>query len=218
MAFHPTFHNHKVLNGNFITLRGRIMKETRRKRWVDSVFTVLLSFMMVWTMIPGLFLSSTAYAAAGSTPPHTKNLTDNHDGTYTISLDVVGESERKPNPVNVIVIMDHSGSMDENTGGYGSPTRMTAAKNAVNNLARSLFAYNTTEFPNLVQMALVGFSNVGTVNQNPTNSYNTFASSVNGLDADGGTNWEDALQDANGISFGDDDPTYVIFVSDGNPT
>lgn len=160
----------------------------------------------------------TAFGAAGTTPPHTKNLTDNHDGTYTISLDVVGESERKPNPVNVIVILDNSGSMDTRTGGYGSQTRMAAAQNAVNNLARSLYAYNTTEFPDLVQMALVGFSTTGSVVQGPTNSYNTFSGAVNRLDADGGTNWEDALQDAAGINFNDDDPTYVIFVSDGNPT
>jgi pilin isopeptide linkage protein len=161
---------------------------------------------------------SVAFAAAGSIPTHTKLLTDNHDGTYTLSLDVVGESERKPNPVNVIVILDHSGSMDEQTGGYGSQTRMAAAQNAVNNLARSLFNYNTTEFPELVEMALVGFSTTGSVTQAPTTSYNTFSRAVNGLDADGGTNWEDALQDAAGINFGDSDPTYVIFVSDGNPT
>lgn len=179
---------------------------------------VAFAMMIVLAAVAFCAMPLVAHAAAGGTPPHTKNLIDNQDGTYTLSLDVVGESEKKPNPVNVIVIMDNSGSMDTRTGGYGSQTRMAAAQNAVNNLARSLYAYNTTEFPNLVQMALVGFSTKGTVTQAPTNSYNTFSGAVNGLDADGGTNWEDALQDAAGISFGDNDPTYVIFVSDGNPT
>ena len=182
-----------------------------RKLW-----TWALALVATFAVVLGL--STVAMAAAGGTPPHTKILTDNHDGTYTLSLDVVGESERKPNPVNVIVILDHSGSMDTRTGGYGSQTRMAAAQNAVNNLARSLFSYNTSEFPNLVQMALVGFSTTGSVTQAPTTSYNTFSGAVNGLDANGGTNWEDALQDAAGINFGDQDPTYVIFVSDGNPT
>ena len=186
------------------------MKVTR-KFWAWAV-ALIASLALV---IGG---ASVALAAAGSTPPHAKLLTDNTDGTYTLSLDVVGESVRKPNPVNVIVILDHSGSMDTRTGGYGSQTRMAAAQNAVNNLARSLFSYNTTEFPNLVQMALVGFSTTGSVTQQPTNSYSTFSGAVNRLDADGGTNWEDALQDAAGINFGDNDPTYVIFVSDGNPT
>ena len=193
----------------------------RAKTHFSSVKRVIAMALAV-LMVVGVFQVGSPFknvkAAAGDTPAHSKLLTDNEDGTYTLSLDVVGESERKPNPVNVIVILDHSGSMDQRTGGYGSQTRMAAAQNAVNNLARSLYAYNTTEFPNLVQMALVGFSTTGSVVQNPTNSYNTFSSAVNRLDADGGTNWEDALQDAAGINFGDSDPTYVIFVSDGNPT
>lgn len=186
------------------------------KNLLKRCVTMLLSLAMVLTYMPMSMI--TAYAAAGGTPTHTKALKDNEDGTYTLSLDVVGESERKPNPVNVIVILDHSGSMDERTGGYGSQTRMAAAQSAVNSLARSLFAYNSTEFPNLVQMALVGFSTTGAVSQTPTNSYSTFSGAVNRLDADGGTNWEDALQDASNVNFGDEDPTYVIFVSDGNPT
>ena len=186
------------------------MKVTRK------LWTWALALVATFALVLGL--STVAMAAAGDTPPHTKILTDNEDGTYTLSLDVVGESERKPNPVNVIVILDHSGSMDTRTGGYGSQTRMAAAQNAVNNLARSLFNYNTTEFPELVEMALVGFSTTGSVTQAPTTSYSTFSGAVNGLDADGGTNWEDALQDAAEIDFDDEDPTYVIFVSDGNPT
>ena len=187
------------------------MEKVRRR-----LMTLLLSLAVIISYMPMSMI--TAYAAAGDTPPHAKKLKDNEDGTYTLSLDVTGQSERKPNPVNVIVILDHSGSMDTRTGGWGSQTRMAAAQNAVNNLANSLYSHNTDEFPNMVQMALVGFSTTGSVTQGPTNSYSTFSGAVNGLNADGGTNWEDALQDAAGIDFGDDDPTYVIFVSDGNPT
>ncbi|MBR1758230.1 MAG: Cna B-type domain-containing protein [Lachnospiraceae bacterium] len=190
----------------------------KRKKGNAKKGAVIVSLLLVLVMILSLAIPKLTRAAAGGTPPHTKLLTDNHDGTYTLSLDVVGESERKPNPVNVTVILDHSGSMGNRTGGYGSQTRMAAAQSAVNNLARSLFNYNTTEFPELVEMALVGFSTTGAVTQQPTTSYNTFSASVNGLNADGGTNWEDALQDAAGINYGDEDPTYVIFVSDGNPT
>lgn len=150
--------------------------------------------------------------AVGAVPPHTKNITDNHDGTYTLSLDVVGDSEKKPNNVNVIVIVDTSGSMTQQ--------RMSAAKNAVNNLANSLYAYNTTSAPDTVQMALVRFATSSSVAQQPTNSATTFRSAVNnlGTQGNGGTNWESALQTANGINFGDDDQTFAVFVSDGNPT
>ena len=169
--------------------------------------TLLLSLAMVITYMPMSMI--TAYAAVGDTPAHTKNIRNNGDGTYTISLDVVGDSQKKPNNVNVIVIFDRSGSMNNN--------RMTAAKNAVNSLANSLFAYNTQSAPNTVQMALVDFSTHAN-SHSPTNSASTFRSQVNGLSADGGTNWEAALKEANNVNFGDNDQTFVIFVSDGNPT
>ena len=184
----------------------------KKKTWAQSVFTMILSIMMVWTMIPGLFLNSVAYAAAGDTPPHTKNITDNQDGTYTISLDIVGESEKKPNNVNVIVIMDTSGSMTQ--------TRMNAAKNAVRSLANSLYAYNTQSNPDTVEMALVRFATTESTPQAPTSDSATFLRAVNSLptQGSGGTNWEGAMQEANDVDFGDEDQTFVIFVSDGNPT
>ena len=153
-----------------------------------------------------------AFADAGDVPTHTKSLKDNHDGTYTLSLDVVGEAEKKPNNVNVIVIFDTSGSMNS--------TRMSAAKNAVNSLANSLYAYNTSSEPDTVEMALVQFATSSRVAQQPTNSSSTFRTTVNGLgnQGNGGTNWESALQTANGVNFNDNDQTFVVFVSDGNPT
>ena len=177
----------------------------RQRRKIVALALSLLATVAV--LFGGISL---AIGAAGDTPPHTKNLTDNHDGTYTLSLDVVGEAEKQPNNVNVVVIFDRSGSMTN--------TRMNAARNAVNSLAKSLFAYNTTSEPNTVEMALVSFSNTATVSQGPTNSLNTFSTAVNDLRADGGTNWEGALQTAAGVNFGDNDQTFVIFVSDGNPT
>ena len=93
--------------------------------------SLLLALSTVITTNPVITVS----AATGDTPPHTKNLTDNHDGTYTLSLDVVGESEKKPNNVNVIVIFDRSGSM---ANPNNTNQRLNAAKNAVNSLANSL--------------------------------------------------------------------------------
>ena len=134
-----------------------------RNKLGKRLFSMLLSTMMVFNMAP---VNLTAYAAAGDTPAHTKTLTDNKDGTYTLSLDVVGESEKKPNNVNVIVIFDKSGSMNS--------TRMSAAKSAVNNLADKLFAYNTASEPDIVQMALVDFSTHASTAQAPTNDATTF--------------------------------------------
>ncbi len=208
-----------------------------------------------------------------------KELKDNGDGTYELSLSVTGESEKKVNKANVVVVLDISGSMNSatsyklnNQGGYGKSgndyfklyyrtnggwwsdydyheidstydgvayyvngnqyseysgeryvideTRLDAAKKAVNNLADSLLKNNTTENNDIIEIALVTFSTNAATSQAATTSYSTFSNTVNGLSADGGTNWEAALQQAKRVSFGadDKDTTYVIFVSDGNPT
>ena len=208
----------------------------------------------------------------GDVPEHGKELTDNGDGTYTIALTVVGDSEKQVNKVNVIIVLDTSGSMDDGTGItevtytptsstsnglYGlvngeyvplerrgnvfgrtfwynnvqytgqryqrssaEQDRMTAAKEAVNQIAESLLSNNGENGnPNdTVEMALVTFATNSNVRISKTTSYSTFSSTVNNLTANGGTNWEAALNSANGIDFGDDDQVYIIFVSDGNPT
>ncbi len=185
-----------------------------RKRETSKAKRVL-SLLLVVLMVIGVIQITSPFqkakAAVGDVPAHSKNLTDNQNGTYTLSLDVVGDAEKKPNNVNVIVIFDTSGSM--------TSTRMSAAKNAVNSLANSLFAYNTTSEPNTVQMALIDFStHASVVSGTPTNSYSSFSRSVQNLSAEGGTNWEAALKAANNVNFGDSDQTFVVFVSDGNPT
>ena len=99
-------------------------------------------------------------------------------------------------------------------------TRMQATQSAVIGLAETLLDYNGKDGnpDDTVQMALVSFATTAQTNVNPTTSYSTFSTAVIGLNANGGTNWEASLQQANGINFGDDDPTFVIFFSDGSPT
>lgn len=70
-------------------------------------------------------------------------------------------------------------------------------------------------------MALVDFANMAEIAQAPTTSYEDFSATVNSRNAgnnDRGTNWEAGLRKTLDVDFGDEDPTYVIFVSDGNPT
>ena len=208
----------------------------------------------------------------GDVPEHEKNLTDNKDGTYTLELTVTGESEKQVNKVNVIVILDVSGSMDSNTGNteviytptnstsiglyglidgeyvplarrgnrwnrtfwynnvqytgqrytrtVGNQSRLEAAQNAVNNLAESLLANNGIDGnpEDMVQISMITFANTGSINQQPTTDFDTFQATVDRLNANGGTNWESALQQVSNVNFGDNDTTYVIFVSDGAPT
>ena len=255
-----------------------IKKSNKRK--LNKVFMWILSGLF---LITGSLYGINSYinVRADENPPvpsREKKLINNNDGTYTLSLDVVGDADKAVNKANVIVILDTSGSMDEetNASGYepsnsngtnmygmvnsefvpltrhssgwgpwtsysytvtstganytgtrylyqnGDVNRLGAAEAAVISLARGLLSNNTEQNNDLVELALVTFSNGATVAQNPTTSLNDFTNSLSRSNADGGTNWEAGLQAAAGIDFEDGanakDVTYVIFVSDGNPT
>ncbi|MBP5262266.1 MAG: VWA domain-containing protein, partial [Clostridiales bacterium] len=246
---------------------------------MKKVLALVLSLMIVLSMVPNV-----VFGAAGSPPAHQKIRRDNPDGTYTIALNVKGEAEKKAQKINVIVIVDTSGSMSfpaddsgrttaNNTtiGHYGNisnsyrrlyyrsggtyypegtgpeatqrhgtvyqhsgdnwqtytgtrynftnnDSRMESTQVAVNSLASSLLAKNSSTTPDAVEMALVTFASGSNTAISKTTSYDTFSNAVNGLIAYGATNWESALRTANGVSFGDDNQTFVIFFSDGAPT
>jgi len=184
-----------------------------------KLLCLVIAIVMIMTLIPRL-PASFAYAAAGDVPAHSKTLTPNNDGTYKLALNIKGESEKIVNKVNVLVIFDVSSSM--NSGVAGGGTRLSAAKNAVNNLANTLLSLNGQgDNPsNAVQMAMVTFGNTATTRIAPTTSASTYTNSVSNITIPTGvgTNWEAAMQQANTVNFGDDDQTFIIFVSDGNPT
>lgn len=96
-------------------------------------------------------------------------------------------------------------------------TRLDVAKEALNSLADQLIASDDST----VKLSLETFSDRG----NTPSQYYTggqasdFKNAVNGLRANGGTNWVDALTKANEKAKEDPNtPTYVIFLSDGEPT
>ena len=96
-------------------------------------------------------------------------------------------------------------------------TRLEVAKQAVNSLAETLLANNTNDNNDAIEIALIDFA----TNVKSTSKYTTkleFKNKVNSIEAKGGTNWEAALKAASEYDFNDEDPVYVIFVSDGNPT
>ena len=157
-------------------------------------------------------------------PELSKESTDNHDGTRTLSLSVAGHTEELEveKLADVIVVFDTSGSMSEDMDGNdtnnNSRRRLTIAKNAVNAMARALLSKTNSSGDKLIRMSLISFNDYATVNQGFTDNYNTFSGAVNGLSAENGTNWEHALKLANQMAVESDRATFVIFVSDGDPT
>ena len=177
-------------------------------------------------------MSVRAFAAAQPStkvgPVVEKTVTDNGNGTHKIKLELTGKvnTTHEVTKANVLVVLDLSASMNEKTGGYYSNTRLEDAKDAVNSVAETLLGLNTEENPDLVEMGLITFSDKAETEKfgysynsdTTTTSLSQFENKVTSLSAEGGTNWEDALVAAKNFDFIDKDKTYVIFVSDGNPT
>ena len=170
-------------------------------------------------------------------PTVTKSSTENRDtGTNTISLEVEGKRNTVKSKADIIVIYDVSGSMKFGLG-FNSETdipaegngldyflpddnpnqRHYATKKALKELATSLMAGQTGNDP-AVQMSIVPFSTVDNSPTAFTGDPNTFSQNVDSLVLGGGTNWEAALQAANNMQVREDADTYVLFLTDGNPT
>ena len=100
-----------------------------------------------------------------------------------------------------------------------SQTRLEQAQDSIGHFAEELAKQNTQEHPDSVEMALVQFASGAKVTQTPTtNAADITNALTKNVSAKGGTNWDYALELANNINFEDDDPTYIIFLSDGDPT
>ena len=180
----------------------------------------LLSIFVLIACVLGICCgySSVAFAETSpEAPAHEKTLTNNGDGTYTLSLSVTGAatSTTESNDINVLVIFDTSSSMGNSVDGGG--TRRSNAIAATEGIATNLLGKNSTANPDAVQMALITFNSTATVSQGWTTSLSSFDSSLENSSTAYGTNWEAALSAAYSLA-NDGDPTYVIFVTDGQPT
>ena len=156
------------------------------------------------------------------TPSTIKNVTDNGDGTYDIQLDIIGQeiTHEETKGANVLLIFDRTSSMSSSM--TGAENRFEAAKSAVRTLITAL---NPNKNP--VQMAVFSFdrnANQGiswtTSGTAITNYTDTLTMAPSGATpGGGGTNWEAAFVQAKTyLATADADPTYVIFLTDGNPT
>lgn len=150
-----------------------------------------------------------------------KYIKANNDGTYDLSLNVTGtqsgSSQTTVSPADIVVVFDTSSSM---SGSMGHNSRLEVAKTAVNSMAQHLLTSENQGKDSNIRMALVPFSTtVGNVS-NFTDNAMDIVSAVNGLRADGGTNWEAALKAANAklTSGRKGVKKYIVFMSDGDPT
>lgn len=171
-------------------------------------------------------------------PVHRKYIKDNGDGTYQLSLDVTGktmtQTETEQRPVDVILVVDKSASMNEpiGAGQDQSTTRLAVIQDLVKNMTTELLPAGTQN-----RMSIVTFSGSKTGSKDDdhvqtdrhykdadpgkwTSSKDDINTTIDGINPLGGTNWEAGLYEANKLisSRREDALTFVVFLSDGDPT
>ena len=140
------------------------------------------------------------------------------DDQYELHLNASGDSASSETttaaPADIVLVMDKSGSMQDENG-----NRDTNAKNAANKLAEKLLTEANSKLleSQQVQMAVVTFSDKASTKQSFTTSVSKIKTAVSSK-PDGGTNWEAALKKANSLQGRPGVKKHIIFLSDGNPT
>ena len=126
-------------------------------------------------------------------PDHGKEIIDNGDGTYILTLDVTGDSIPEidtASDVNIVLVYDVSQSMTNRvngtSGGNASgPRRSDAAENVVHDFLVDLSTYQNEDKSN-IQVSLVQFSVNGSQVSGWTNNINTNNNSLANRFGDGG--------------------------------
>lgn len=170
----------------------------------------------------GLATPCTAQAIDLAAPEHSKTISSNDDGTYTLSLDVTGrkgsQSETVTQKTDIVLVMDTSGSMDfrmdKDKDARPGESRLDYAKTAANDLVNSVVKNGSDD----VRVAVVSFNKNAQTVVGYTSDKGELRRGIDALGADDGTNWEAGLAAANGLTARDGAKKYIVFLSDGEPT
>lgn len=211
---------------------GVNLTSTTLKKATDGTWQVKLEGSGTVTIADGshIYVNYAPMGSGGYTPPTpplevlapvtTKNVEDNKDGTYTITLNIEGKEDQEITQVgaNVIIVMDITQSMT-NRMPNSARNRMQAAKAALTTLIDTL-----KPSENLINFTAVNFGETSSYSNgvNWTQNEQAMRTYVTGLpDSPNqyGTCWQAGLQggkDRVGTAPAGNE-TYVLFVTDGNP-
>lgn len=165
-------------------------------------------------------------------PDHTKSITYNNGGKYTLNLNVVGkdtrESHETTEKIEVVLVLDTSGSMgycmNGRQGGCSdtNPQRLAALKKAANSFIDATKVTNDTiqDKDSKVRIAIAQFGQTSGVVSSLTSDTAALKSSVNRLSANGATPADKGMTAAQ-TALWQARPgakKIVIFFADGVPT
>lgn len=192
------------------------MERRKTRRWGGVLACALTAAL---ALVLGATLPATqAYATDVSLdePDHAKTVTDNGDGTYKLSLTVKGDSQSSSEntPADVVLAIDTSGSMNDNG-------KLDNVKRAAKALIDELLTDDNAKLDasKQIQVSVISFDTRADTPTSFTANAGDATQAIDALKAEGGTNWEEALQKANAQNSGRTDARkYVVFFSDGAPT
>lgn len=143
---------------------------------------------------------------------HSKTVTKKGDNQYTLNLGVTGktssETETGETPkLDVVLVLDTSGSMADDN-------RLQTMKDAIigtGGLSDALFTDKLDTQATIITYASDA-QNLGTYSNSQK-----FNATINGLQANGGTQWDDGLDAATKVTAREGAQKYVVFLTDGDP-
>ena len=165
-------------------------------------------------------------------PDHTKSITYNNGGKYTLNLNVVGkdtrESHETTEKIEVVLVLDTSGSMNYCMDGSqrrcnkSNPKRLTALKEAATSFIDATETTNDTiqDENSKVRIAIAQFGQTSGVVSSLTSDTAALKSSVSRLSANGATPADKGMTAAQ-TALRQARPgakKVVIFFADGVPT
>lgn len=156
-------------------------------------------------------------------PAHRKYITYNKNtNDYTLNLDVTG-AEGVANGVDVLFVIDTSGSMGKGKGSTYTnllPTvkNLLNGTNGTTGIVDQILNANAKNAVAYVSFA--GVDETKTTDWYTAKNSTAFKTKVNNLKAEGGTNWTYAMQKADSVlkKRTNNNKKVVIFLSDGKPT
>ena len=151
---------------------------------------------------------------------HEKYIKKNADGTYDITLNASGSigSQTNKAKLDIVLVVDTSGSMKEKSSNQAKKTKLEDTKDAINALV-GVFANEDKKVD--VQYKLVTFSDSSSIKTDKWVSGKSLKEKVKKLEADGGTNYDKGLANAAtaiNSSKREGAKKIVIFLTDGQPT
>ena len=165
-------------------------------------------------------------------PDHTKSITYNNGGKYTLNLNVVGKDTRESHEVTekieVVLVLDTSGSMNYCMDGSqrgcnkSNPKRLTALKEAATSFIDATETTNDTiqDKDSKVRIAIAQFGQTSGVVSSLTSDTAALKSSVSRLSANGATPADKGMAAAQTalLRARPGAKKVVIFFADGVPT